>query len=189
MVKQALAAHIRSIIFLTDEQMELALSYFKPSKHSKNEMLVSEGMVSQYMNFVVKGCLRIFFIKEDGQEATRHLAFEQQFATGLASFIRGLPSFEYIQVMEDSELLRISRKDFHHLLDVIPSWEKFYSNYLENAYIDNIHIYQREITKDAELRYKELLERDPKVVMRLSNKIVASYLNMSPETLSRIKSR
>ena len=91
--------------------------------------------------------------------------------------------------MEDSELLRISRKDFYYLLNVIPSWEKFYRNYLENAYIDNIQIYQREITKDAELRYKELLDRDPKVVMRLSNKIVASYLNMSPETLSRVKSR
>jgi CRP-like cAMP-binding protein len=189
MTKQALAEHIRSVIFLTDEQMELVLSYFKPSKHLKNELLLSEGMVSPYMNFVVKGCLRIFFIKEDGQEATRHLAFEQQFATGLTSFITGLPSFEYMQVMEDSELLRITRKDFYYLLNVIPSWEKFYRNYLGNAYIDNIQIFQREVTKDAELRYKELLDRDPKVVMRLSNKIVASYLNMSPETLSRVKSR
>jgi hypothetical protein len=72
---------------------------------------------------------------------------------------------------------------------VIPAWEKFYRNYLENAYINNLQIFQREITKDAELRYRELLERNPEVVQRLSNKVVASYLNMSPETLSRIKSR
>lgn len=67
------------------------------------------------------------------------------------------------------------------------AWEKFYRYYLENAYINNLQIFHREITKDAELRYKELLNRNPEVVRRLSNKVVASYLNMSPETLSRMK--
>lgn len=188
-MKQALTDHIQKIIVLTEEQLALALSYFKPSSHPKGEILVKEGEFSRHMNFVLKGCLRIYFIREDGQEATRHLAFEHQFATGLASFIRNKPSFEYMQVMEDSELLRITREDFYDLLNLIPVWEKFYRYYLEDAYINNLEIFQREITKDAELRYKELLERNPHVVMRLPNKIVASYLNMSPETLSRVKSR
>jgi CRP-like cAMP-binding protein len=189
MSKQALSAYIQKIILLNEEQLDLALSYFKPSVHSKFELLVTEGEVGKYMNFVVSGCLRIYFNREDGQEATRHFAFENQFATGLASFITESPSFENIQVMEDSEILRISRKDFYYLLNIIPSWEKFYRFYLENAYINNLQIFQREITKDAELRYKELLDRNPEVVRRLSNKVVASYLNMSPETLSRMKSR
>ncbi|RYE27404.1 MAG: Crp/Fnr family transcriptional regulator [Sphingobacteriaceae bacterium] len=189
MSKKALSEYIRNIVFLTDEQLELALSYFKPSSHEKFELLVSAGKTGRHMNFVVRGCLRIYFIREDGQEATRHFAFENQFATGLASFITQTPSREYIQVMEDSELLRITRKDFYYLLNVIPSWEKFYRFYLENAYINNLNIYQREVTKDAELRYKELLDRNPEVVRRLSNKVVASYLNMSPETLSRMKSK
>ncbi|MBS7565463.1 Crp/Fnr family transcriptional regulator [Mucilaginibacter sp. Bleaf8] len=189
MLKKALADYICDIVVLTEEQLALALSYFKPSFHAKFDFLVNEGKVGEHMNFVVSGCLRIFFIREDGQEATRHLAFENQFATGLASFITGLPSIENIQVMEDSELLRISRKDFYYLLNIIPAWEKFYRFYLENAYINNLQIFHREITKDAEFRYKELLDRNPEVVRRLSNKIVASYLNMSPETLSRMKSK
>lgn len=189
MSKLALATYIRNIVLLNAEQLELALSYFKPSSYPRLEHLVSEGEVGQYMNFVVTGCLRIYFIREDGQEATRHFAFENQFATGLASFITETPSMENIQVMEDSDLLRISRKDFYYLLNVIPAWEKFYRYYLENAYINNLQILQREITKDAELRYKELLSLNPEVVRRLSNKVVASYLNMSPETLSRMKSR
>lgn len=188
-MKEALAAHIQQIAALTDEQLDLALGYFKPSSHAKGELLVKEGAFCSHMNFVLKGCLRIYFIKEDGQEATRHLAFERQFATGLASFIRNRPSFEYIQAMEETDLLRIKRDDFYYLLNLIPAWEKFYRHYLEDAYINNLEIFQREITKDAELRYKELLERNPQVVMRLPNKIVASYLNMSPETLSRVKSR
>ena len=189
MIEHKLSEYISKIIFLNGEQMELALSHFKYATFKKNEFLVNEGEVSQHINYVVKGCLRILFIKEDGQEITRHLAFEDQFATGLASFITNTPSVEYIQAMEDTLVLRISRKDFYYLLNILPAWEKFYRNYLEFAYINNLQIFQREITKDAELRYKELLDRNPEVVMRLSNKVVASYLNMSPETLSRVKSR
>lgn len=91
--------------------------------------------------------------------------------------------------MEPTELLRISRKDFYYLLNIIPAWEKFYRSYLEGAYINNLQIFQREVTKDAEFRYKELLRINPEIVTRLPNKIVASYLNMTPETLSRMKSR
>ena len=98
-IKQSLVDYIKTIIFLTDEQLALVLERFKYEKFQKHALLVNEGQVSRHMNFIVKGCLRIFFIKEDGQETTRHLAFEQQFATGLASFITESPSFEYIQAM------------------------------------------------------------------------------------------
>lgn len=189
MSKKLLAKYITDIVSLNDEQIALVLSYFERSSHTRSDILVREGEVGQYMNFVVSGCLRIYFNHDDGQETTRHFAFENQFATGLASFITQSPSLESIQVMEDSELLRISRKDFYYLLNIIPAWEKFYRYYLQNAYINNLQIFHREITKDAELRYKALLRNNPEVVRRLSNKVVASYLNMSPETLSRMKSK
>jgi CRP-like cAMP-binding protein len=186
---QQLAAYIRNIIYLTDEQMELVLSYFKPSRHVKNELLVEIGQVNQYMNFIEKGCVRFFFVRDDGQDMTRNIAFENQFATGLASFISQQPSIEALQVLENSTLFRIKRSDFYYLLNIIPAWEKFFRNYLEYAYMNNLNIYQREIMKDAAERYKELLSVNPEIVKRLPNKIVASYLNMSPETLSRLKSK
>jgi len=189
MDKTKLADHIRSIIVLSDEQLNLVLDHFFYKEYKKNEILLYTGQVSQHVNFVLKGCLRIYFIREDGQETTRHLAFEQQFATGLTSFIKQCPSTEYIQAMEETHVFQITRKDFYYLLNIIPSWEKYYRTYLETAYMDNIIIFQREVTKDSEMRYRELMARNPWIVNRLSNKIVASYLNMSPETLSRIKGR
>lgn len=189
MDKSTLAEHIKSRVLLTDKQLEMVLDLFFFKEYQKNETLLHAGQVSQYINFVLKGCLRIYFIREDGQETTRHLAFEQQYATGLTSFIKQLPAAEFIQAMEDTQVFHISRKDFFYLLDIIPAWEKYYRIYLENAYMDNIVIFQREVTRDAEMRYKELVSRNPEIVSRLSNKIVASYLNMSPETLSRIKGR
>ncbi|MFH6996579.1 Crp/Fnr family transcriptional regulator [Flavobacterium sp. FlaQc-57] len=189
MDKTTLAEHIKSRVLLTEEQLNMVLDLFFFKEYQKNETLLHAGQVSQYINFVLKGCLRIYFIREDGQETTRHLAFEQQYATGLTSFIKQLPAAEFIQAMEDTQVFHISRKDFFYLLDIIPAWEKYYRIYLENAYMDNIIIFQREVTRDAEMRYKELVSRNPEIVSRLSNKIVASYLNMSPETLSRIKGR
>lgn len=184
-----LRQRIGSVTDLDDKLMDEVLRYFKPYHARRNELLLTDGSLSQYMNFVCKGCLRIFFVKEDGQEVTRYFAFENEFATGLASFINEEPSVEYTQAMEQTIILRIYRKDFYMLLSLIPGWEKFYRHYLEDAYINNIAIFRRETTKDAEKRYKELLDKSPLVVKRLPNKVVASYLNMSPETLSRMKRR
>lgn len=187
LVYQHLREKIEKTISINQEQMELILRHFKPQKIEKSSIMLRAGEYNQWMNFVDQGCLRIFFIKDDGQEVTRYLAFEGMFATGLASFITQEPSFEYIQSMENTVVLQINRNDFYYLLRIIPAWEKFFRDYLADAYINNITIYHRETTKDAEERYRELLNKDPIVVQRLPNRIVASYLNMSPETLSRMK--
>ena len=82
-----------------------------------------------------------------------------------------------------------THKDFYHLLEIIPSWEKFYRHYLEYAYVNNTNRLMSFLTQDATERYRQLLEINPKIVQRLPNKIVATYLNMSQETLSRLKSK
>ena len=186
---EQLALYIRQRIAVTDDELKTILSYFIPLKSVKNEFLVSQGQASQRMFFVGKGCLRIFFINGEGQEATRYLAFENNFATAMVSFITDEPSLEFIQAVEPTESLYISQKDFRYLLNVIPTWEKFYRSYLENAYVNNTNRLMSFITMSATERYCHLLDQNPMVVQRLSNKIVASYLNISQETLSRLKSK
>lgn len=188
MYKQ-LTNYINSHINVREEDLKTILSYFKLLKLKKNELLVTHGQTSQRTYFVGKGCLRIFFINEDGQDATRYFAFENQFATALVSFITAEPSEEFIQAAEHSELLYISHKDFYHLLDIIPQWEKFYRYYLENAYVNNTKRLMSFLTQDATEKYRQLLDENPIIVRRLPNKMVASYLNISQETLSRLKSK
>ena len=189
LMHEQLAIYIRQRIAVTDDELHTILSCFIPLKSVKNEFLVSQGQASQRMFFVGKGCLRIFFINGEGQEATRYLAFENNFATAMVSFITDEPSLEFIQAVEPTESLYISQKDFRYLLDVIPTWEKFYRSYLENAYVNNTNRLMSFITMSATERYCHLLDQNPMVVQRLSNKIVASYLNISQETLSRLKSK
>ena len=80
---EQLAAYIRQKISPGPEELEVILSHFKPLKAGKNELLLTHGQTSQRSFFVGKGCLRIYFINEQGQDATRHIAFENVFATEL----------------------------------------------------------------------------------------------------------
>ena len=139
--------------------------------------------------FVKKGCLRLFYIDEHGKDITRYIAFENQFATELVSFITNEPAQETIQVIENSELLYITHHDFRHLMTIVPKWKDFYSIYLEKAYVNNSKRLLSFTALDASERYKQLFKISPNIVKRLPNKIVASYINISQETLSRIKSK
>lgn len=189
MIYEQLAAYIKKNVEVTNEDLNTILSYFKPLKYKKNDLLLSQGETSQQSFFVGKGCLRIFFINEEGKDVTRYIAFENQLATALVSFITNSPSQEYIQVIEKSEVLSISHDDFNYLMKIIPQWRAFYCVYLEKAYVNNTNRLMSFTTMDALERYNQLLKVNPTIVKRLPNKIVASYINISQETLSRLKSK
>lgn len=181
--------YIKKNITIEDEDLKIVLSYFKTIEKNKNDILLLNGKNSQVSYFVKKGCLRLFYIDEEGKDVTRYIAFENQFATELVSFITNEPAQETIQVIENSELLYITHDDFRHLMKIIPKWKDFYSIYLEKAYVNNSKRLKSFTTLDASERYKQLFKINPNIVRRLPNKIVASYINISQETLSRIKSK
>ncbi|MCW2120745.1 Crp/Fnr family transcriptional regulator [Flavobacterium sp. 7A] len=184
-----LANYIKKNIDIEENELKIILSYFKTIDKDKNEILLAHGKVSQVSYFVIKGCLRIFYINDVDKEVTRYIAFENHWATALVSFITNGPAQETIQVIEKSKLLYISHEDFRHLMDISPKWKEFYTIYLEKAYVNNSKRLMSFTTLDASERYNQLFKINPTIVKRLPNKIVASYINISQETLSRIKSK
>ncbi|MBX9888933.1 MAG: Crp/Fnr family transcriptional regulator [Flavobacteriaceae bacterium] len=184
-----LAAYLKKNIDFDEEDLKIILSYFKNVKKNKNEILLAHGKVSEFSYFVKKGCLRIYFINNEGKDSTRYIAFENQFATALVSFITKEPAEETIQAIENSELLCISHNDFRHLIKIVPKWKDFYTIYLEKAYVNNSKRLMSFTTLSAAERYDQLFKINPNIVKRLPNKIVASYINVSNETLSRLKSK
>lgn len=188
-MEELLVSYIKSVISVSDTEMGLILSFFKFKKLKKNERVLHHGEASQRTFFVIKGCLRIFYIDEQGVEATRYFAFENQFATALVSFITAKPSEELMQAVEPTEVFYITHENFYKLLALLPAWEKFYRIYLENAYVNNTNRLQSFFVQDALTKYRRLLEENPIIVQRLSNKLVASYLGISQATLSRLKTK
>ncbi|SEP04561.1 Crp/Fnr family transcriptional regulator [Mucilaginibacter sp. OK283] len=157
-------------------------------KHAKrNEILVPKGSVAKNIYFVIKGCLRVFLVDDSGNESTRFLIFENNMGTAFPSFINGTPSLAAIQSLEASELLVLSRHDRDLLLKVVPGWETMYRIGLEQDYIASIQRIESLITMDSKTRYQVLMDTRPDIIRRLPNKIVADYLGISQETLSRLK--
>jgi CRP/FNR family cyclic AMP-dependent transcriptional regulator len=185
----ALRKALSSNINLTDEQWAFVLSFYKPKITKRNEVILEKGRISQHLYFVVKGCLRIFLTDDQGQEATRFLVFEGRFGTAFPSFTLRQPSAASIQSIEPSELLMVSYADHEMLMDTVPGWERMNRLGLQLDYIDAIIRIESLITMDAKERYDILMKQNPKLIQRLPGKIVADYLGISQETLSRLKAK
>lgn len=179
---------IRMKTTLDEEQLAEVLSFFKPVTVKKNDLLLAEGAVADRLFFIEKGCLRLYYNNQDHGISTRFMAFENTFLTSIVSFISREPAPEYIQAVETSELLVISYHDFFRLREAIPGWDKMYIYILEygltviNSKLNSL------LTQSAVGRYRSLLKNNPELIQRLSNANLAAYLNISPETLSRLKS-
>ena len=174
---------------IDDETLSYISSYFKLKKTKRNEFLLKEGEICKHFYFVNKGCVRLFSVNKEGEEATRYFHFEDTFGTALSSFINQRPTFEFMQTIEPSELLVITHADYFHLVETIPQFGFVYKEILELAYIksqERIYCFQG---LDAVEKVRWALNNQAKLLTRLSNKMVASYLGLTPQTLSRLKSK
>ncbi len=181
--------YLRANTNIDDKQIDIIISCFKLRTVKKNTILLSEGEICKEFYFVHSGCIRTYYITKQGNEKTRYVAFENSIATSISSFISQQKSFEFVDTLENSELYSISHKDFYQLISDIPEWEKFYITLLEMAYLYQNKKIENLVTLSAKQRYDKLLTETPIYVQRLSNKILASYLDITQETLSRLKSK
>lgn len=188
-MKIVLAQLIKDKTTINEEQLDKVLSSFKPLNVSKNQLLLRENQTADQIFFINKGCLRLYYSNTDHSISTRFMAFENTFLTSILSFISREPSLEYIVAVENSELLVISHHDFFRLREKIPEWDKMYIYILEYGLTVITSKLNSLLTQNASERYRNLLKNNPELVQRLSNVNLATYLNISPETLSRIKSQ
>jgi CRP-like cAMP-binding protein len=184
---ELLAKYLKQIGNASDEEALSILACFRLKKTLKNEILLHASDTCRYVYFVNNGSVRAYFIDDEGQEATRYIAFENNFITTLNSFITQTPSNEFLEVTEAGEILAISYTDFRQLLSSIPLWKDLYIKQLERAYTTNVWRLESFLKMDAKQRFDYLFETNPKVIQRLSNKIVANYLGITQESLSRLK--
>jgi CRP-like cAMP-binding protein len=187
--KDSLKQLIRMFSGFGERDLDKVVDCFNERMVKKNEILLSEGEVAKEFYFINAGCIRTYFITKQGYEKTRYLMIEPSIGTALTSFISQKPSFEFIDALENTEVLAISHSDFYRLVSEIPQWKNFYLKIMEMAYSFQNRKIESLVTLSAKERYEQLIKENPKVVLRLSNKIIASYLDIQQETLSRLKSK
>lgn len=185
-MNEALKSLLQSIAPFSEDELGEVQHLFSTETIYKDEYFSKAGRTSDRIGFVQSGLLRSYFtIKE--KETTTFFQTPGSLATALLSFLQMKPALENIQALENSELIVISKKDLHNLYNENWKWQQVGRIVIEQYYIK---MEQRLIilqSHSAQERYEYFLKEYPKLIQSVPLYYIASFLGMSPETLSRIR--
>lgn len=185
---QQLLAQINIYSVLSDDAQIALRDSFTKISISKNEFLLTQGQVCRHLYFLEKGALRGFY-NLDGKEITHWFSFENDFVTSFHSFITHKAAVENIQLLEGSILWAISKETLTNLLNQYHEIERLMRIAYEKYYIRLEERFVNAQFKTASERYENLLLQTPHIIERVPLGYIASYLGISQETLSRIRSK
>jgi CRP-like cAMP-binding protein len=174
--------------FLDEDSKNAFVSKIQYQTYQKGDLLEEAGKPCRHLHFLVEGSVRSFYVKEN-RDVTVSFSLKKEFITSMHSFITHQPSYESIEALEKTTSGKISQEDLSSLFDSHPSLERTYRMILEHYYIalEEQLIFSK--FKSARERYLELMENRPKIIQKASVGQIASYLDMSIETLSRIRGK
>lgn len=184
-----LEQHIRSKLGNDTAGLEEVITYFKPMVLKRNEYLLREGDLCRHCYFIVAGTIQVFIIDAAGNETTRDFILEEQWLMEINSFLQQVPAKEFFRSTEPVQLLAINRDHFMELSARFPQFEKMYRQILELSYANSIYRINTFVSMDALERLRWMMDNQPKLFTRLSSKMIASYLGISPETYTRLKGK
>ncbi|MDT0689983.1 Crp/Fnr family transcriptional regulator [Salegentibacter sp. F188] len=180
---------VNETITITDEEFAYAKTLFVPKKLRKKRFLLEDGEVCMYTTFVEKGLLRSFTIDDKGNEHILQFGMQGWWVGDLYSFLTGEASEYNIEALEDSELLLITKPSWNLLLDEVPAFERYFRILIQNNLIATQRRLMCTISATAEERYSKLLKDFPDISQRVPQHMIASYIGVTRETLSRLRSQ
>lgn len=172
---------------LAEEDEAIILAAFEPVTIKKKKELLVSGQICNYLFFITKGCMRSFYIDSKGVEHIYQIRMDNNWISDLESFFSQNPSKYNIEALEDSHLLRISHERLEQLLMEIPRLERYFRILFQKAYINALNRLNATMWETAMDRYNEMLKEHPEIFQRVPLIYIASYLGITPESLSRIR--
>lgn len=179
--------HLQKFITISDADFAAIISYFTTVNFKKKENLLSEGQICKHNYFVLKGCLRKFFINEKGVEQTTEFALETWWMTDNMAYEFQRPTEFFIQAIEKAEVMVINHTDQQKLLEAFPVMEKYFRFVYQRAYsaIQMRIKYLYSLSKED--FYHSFNNKQPEFVQRIPQYLLASFLDITPEYLSEIR--
>lgn len=186
---KSLINHINSLLIekLTEEEINLIKGAFELKRLKKHAFLLQEGEICKTAGFITKGALKQYTVNENGKEDILGLYLENWWVGDRESYFNNSPSPYFIDAFEDTEILIINQKDFKETLNIQPFMIEYIKALTENQALNLLK--RVHITKSftAEQRLDNLQKNYPEFLKRFPQHIIASYLGMTKETLSRIR--
>jgi CRP-like cAMP-binding protein len=178
---------IAALSVLTEEEFLYFTGLFVGKKLRKRQYLLREGDVCKYQAFVVKGLLRSYTLDEKGGEHILQFASEGWWIADLSSYLANEPSILNIDALEDVELMLLTKSDWEEGMKKIPALEHYFRIIIQNHLISTQKRLLQSLAETAEEKYNRFLATYPDCVQRVPQRMIASYVGVSRETLSRIR--
>ena len=186
---QVLIDYINRITRLSPEEEKILLSRVQLRRYLKGQYLVQQGDVCKFSGFVVKGCTKTFYLDEQGQEHVIMFSIEEWWTSDLASFSTQTPSDFNVQCLENTEIIMFPYETHEQLLAEVPILERFFRKIVERALVASQKRIVRNLSMPAKDRYLFFRKQYPKIEQRVPQYLIASYLGITKEFLSKIKSQ
>lgn len=186
---ESLAAYLIEKGGLTPDELKQVEAVTVPKKIRKRQYLVQEGDVSHYMSFVAKGCLRLYRVSNEGTEHILRFTIENWWISDYESYHSGQPAKNNVDALEDSELLMIDKGNFEALCKAIPSFGALVEKLTAKNFAAHQSRILSNISETAEERYENFIRSYPQIYNRVPLHMIASFLGVTRETLSRLRQR
>lgn len=181
--------YFNKFIPLNSEEKNLVIAKFHPRLYRKKQYVLQEGDVCTQFNFVLRGCLRMYKIDDQGAVHILQFASENNWINDLGSFHRIKPSTLNIDALEDTVVLQISHTELISLYKAAPKFDRIFRVLIENGFIRLQDRLLQNISSTAEERYQIFLELYPHLINRLSQVQIASFIGITPEFLSKLRGK
>jgi len=184
---ELLFRNISRHITLETAEKDLFISLLQTKRVRRKEYLLKQGDICRTENFIVSGCLRAYTIDEEGQEHIVLLGVEDWWISDLYSFLTQTPAAFFIDALEESEIVQITRNNLETLYEKVPKFERFFRILFQNAFIAQQQRINQNLSLTAEQRYLEFIRKYPQLEQRLTQKQISSYLGITPVFLSMLR--
>lgn len=176
-------------VTISEAQAEQFVSFLRPKKIKKKEILLNENAIAKDAAFVVSGCFRSYQFDENGHEFILQFAPANWWITDNYSFISQKPNRTIIDCIESGEVCLLSREDQVKLFDLVPPFERYFRIISENALVAHQQLVIDNLGLTAQERYEKFCRRYPTLVDQIAQKYIASYIGVTPEFLSKMKAQ
>lgn len=181
--------HFNKYVSISEEDFAECKVLFKYKKFRKHQYILQNGEISRHETFILSGCTRIYEVDESGQEHIIQFGMETWWVGDLHSYLTDIPSRYNIDCLEDTEVLQIPRVEMEKMYDKVPKLERFFRILVQKAYVASIERIYSNLSKPAPQRYQEFIQKYPLLEQRVPNHQIASFLGITPQSLSRIRSQ
>ncbi len=186
-MKKQLKAYFNRYLTFDDAEIDAIYASLTQKTFKKRAFLLEKGNVCKHNFFILKGVVRAFHIDDKGKEQITLFAIDDWWVTNMESFIKEIPSYQYIQAVEDTSVLCLSKNTLEELYIKFPKLERLFRIITENMLIANLRKNDLFLQLKSKERYYDFIEKQPAFAQRVPQYMIASYLEITPEYLSELR--